>query len=67
LTPLLVSITFDGLRSRWITPRRCAWSSASAISRAYPSARSSGIASREPGRERFALDELDDEKVDHLP
>ena len=40
--PSGVTITFDGFRSRWITPRRCATATASAISTAIFNAWSSG-------------------------
>jgi hypothetical protein len=52
------SSTFSGLTSRCTTPRACAWSSASATSRASRTASPTGSAlAREPRAQRLALDE----------
>ena len=64
LAPLAVSITLDGLRSRWTIDWECAWSSALAISIACVSACSSGAALRQPGRQRLAFEIFHDEEVD---
>jgi hypothetical protein len=51
--PCLSSLILAGFRSRWIIPRSCAASSASAICRAIGSASSSGPAQEQCGQRAF--------------
>ena len=61
--PALVTTTFDGLRSRWTMPCRCAASSACGdLPRALQRLRHRQRPAAQPGRERLALDELHHEE-----
>ena len=63
--PDFVSMTLPGFRSRWITPRRCALSSASTIWIAvFERLRQRQRAARRRLLERLALDVLHDQVVD---